>query len=311
MKFDSMLLVYPMNIDYQFSYLRSSEWIVYLIPAEVEYLETEEVYMQLNNSEVMDTEPVEDNEDHWEDSNIRLMLDLYLQNIERFRTPKIKKKNVWIDIGTAIGKGPDCCDKKFRNLKQTYIRLLKKRNGADTTPVKWPYFDIFEKIYSVNGEYQPEIAQKVQEVHTDTVAKALLAMAEPVTYETKCENIDSSPGQSEEKKRKITRKRNIDFRKLSLDVRNRQRVMEEKLDRLINIVEESNNIQRERNRLFQQFLDGINRNIWNMTYEILMNVKFIVLFSYQNLLNLIKLFIWDYEMVNFTVGINKKLPHTG
>lgn len=214
--------------------------------------------MQLNQSEVIDTEPVEDNEDHWEDSNIRLMLDLYLQNIERFRTPKIKKKNVWIDIGTAISKGPDCCDKKFRNLKQTYIRLLKKRNRDDITPVKWPYFDIFEQIYSVNGEYQPEIAQKVQEGHTDTVAKALLSMAEPVNYER--ENIESSPGHSEDTKRKMTRKRNTDFRKVTLEVRNRQRVMEEKLDRLISIVEESNNIQRERNRLFQQFLDGINQN---------------------------------------------------
>lgn len=231
-----------------------------MVPADVEYLETEEVYLQLNQSDVIDTELVEDNEDHWENSNIRLMLDLYLQNIERFRTPKIKKKNVWIDIGTAIGKGPDCCDKKFRNLKQTYIRLLKKRSRDDITPVKWPYFDIFEQIYSVNGEYQPEIAQKVQEGNTDTVAKALLSMAEPVTYEAKCENIESSPGHSEETKRKITRKRNIDFRKVTLEVRNRQRAMEAKLDRLINIVEESNNIQRERNRLFQQFLDGINRN---------------------------------------------------
>lgn len=216
--------------------------------------------MQLDQSEVMDPEPVEDNEDNWDDSSIRLMLDLYLQNIERFRTPKIKKKNVWIDIGTSLSKGPDCCDKKFRNLKQTYIRLLKKRTRDDSTPVKWPYFDKFEQIYSVNGEYQPEIAQKVQEGNTDTVAKALLSMAEPVSYETKCDNRESSPGPSEETKRKITRKRNTDFRKVTLEVGNRQRVIEKKLDRLINIVEESNNIQRERNGLFQQFLDGINQN---------------------------------------------------
>lgn len=214
--------------------------------------------MQLNQSEAIEAEPIEDNEDHWEDSNIRLMLDLYLQNIERFRTPKIKKKNVWIDIGTAIGKGPDSCDKKFRNLKQTYIRLLKKRNRDDTTPVKWPYFDMFEQIYSMNGEYQPEIAQKVQEGQTDSVAKALLSMAEPLTYTAKCEEVESIP--HTEERRKITRKRNTDFRKVTLEVRNRQRVIEEKLDRLINIVEESNNIQRERNRLFQQFLDGINQN---------------------------------------------------
>lgn len=73
----------------------------------------------------VDTE-IDENDDHWEHNSIQILLNVYLQNVEKFRNPKIRKKSVWIDISNAVGKSPDCCDKKFRNLKQTYIRLLKK-----------------------------------------------------------------------------------------------------------------------------------------------------------------------------------------
>ncbi|KAF9413453.1 hypothetical protein HW555_008345 [Spodoptera exigua] len=195
----------------------------------VEYLETEEVYMQLNQNEIMETEPADDIDDHWEHNSIKMLLNLYLQNVDKFRSPKVKKKNVWIDIANAVGKGPDCCDKKFRNLKQTYIRLLKKRNRNEVVVVKWPYFEVFEKIYNVNGEYQPEIQQRIQEASTESVTKALLSIAEPSTYEQDVqENGESSNGQSEESKRKLNRRRYADFRKITLEMRNRQRTVEEK-----------------------------------------------------------------------------------
>uniref|UniRef100_A0A2A4JR92 Myb/SANT-like DNA-binding domain-containing protein n=2 Tax=Heliothis virescens TaxID=7102 RepID=A0A2A4JR92_HELVI len=225
----------------------------------VEYLDTEEVYMQLNQSEIMETDAGDDADDHWEHTSIKMLLNLYLQNVEKFRSPKVKKKNVWIDIANAVGKGPDCCDKKFRNLKQTYIRLLKKRNRNEVVVVKWPYFEVFEQIYNVNGEYQPEIQQRIQDGTTETVTKALLSI--PSKFEPDLpENGESSNGQSEESRRKLTRRRYTDFRKITLEMRNRQRTVEEKLDRLINIVQESNSIQRERNRLFQQFLDSLQPN---------------------------------------------------
>ncbi|XP_030037764.2 uncharacterized protein LOC115453220 isoform X2 [Manduca sexta] len=228
---------------------------------EVEYLETEEVYMQLNQSEVMDTDTAEEPDDHWEHNSIKTLLDLYLQNVDKFRSPKVKKKNVWIDIANGVGKGPDSCDKKFRNLKQTYVRLLKKRNRNELVVVKWPYFEIFEQIYNVNGEYKPEIQQRIQDGATESVTKTLLSISEATKLEPECpENGESSNGQSEESRRKLNRRRYMDFRKATLEMRNRQRIVEEKLDRLINIVQESNNIQRDRNRLFQQFLDSLQQD---------------------------------------------------
>lgn len=205
----------------------------------------------------VDTE-IDENDDHWEHNSIQILLNVYLQNVEKFRNPKIRKKSVWIDISNAVGKSPDCCDKKFRNLKQTYIRLLKKKNLNSQAVVKWPYFEIFQEIYSDSGECQPAILQKIQEATTDNAAKALLTAKSDKHDADLQENGESSSGQTEEVKKRLTRKRHAEFRKVTSEMRDRQKIVEEKLDRLIHIVEESNNIQKERNRLFEQFLERLN-----------------------------------------------------
>ncbi|XP_059058231.1 uncharacterized protein LOC131851714 isoform X1 [Achroia grisella] len=224
---------------------------------EIEYIEADEEYVQQNQSDLVETEVQDEVEDHWEHNSIKLMLNLYLQNIDKFRNPKIKKKNVWVEISNAVAKGPDSCDKKFRNLKQTYIRLLKKKNKNELLKVRWPYFTIFEEIYNVDGEYQPDIQQKIQENTTDNVAKVLLSINTP-TFQDVHENGEGSSSQNEEVRRKQNKRRFTEFRKVTLEMRERQRVVEEKLDKLISIVEESNGIQRERNRLFELFLEKLN-----------------------------------------------------
>ncbi|KAM3958091.1 uncharacterized protein ACR2FA_007883 [Aphomia sociella] len=225
---------------------------------EIEYIEADAEYMQLNQSEIREADVQDEVDDHWEHDSIKLLLNLYLQNIDKFRNPKMRKKNVWVEIANTVGIGPDSCNKKFRNLKQTYIRLLKKKNKNEVARVKWPYFAIFEEIYSVNGEYQPEIQQKIQESSTENVAKVLLSINTPSFEADIHENGEGSSSQSEEARRKLNKRRYTEFRKATLEMRDRQRVVEEKLDRLISIVEESNSIQRERNRLFELFLEKLN-----------------------------------------------------
>lgn len=209
--------------------------------------------MDLSQSEIMES-AAEDPDDHWDHENTTSMLSLYLQNIDKFRNPHIRKKNVWMEIANGVGnKTPDSCDKKFRNLKQTYIRLLRKKKTNGVTAFKWPYFDAFEEIYNIDGEYQPEIRQKVKEGTADRITRELLEMT---TTSKQVESDENEPTtfQNDEIRRKMLKKRHSEFKKVALEMRDRQRVVEEKLDRLINIVEESNSIQRERNRLFQQFL---------------------------------------------------------
>lgn len=224
---------------------------------KIEYEESHGIHHIELQADLMETD---DKEDHWDHNHIKEMLNLYLQNIDRFKDPKIKKKNVWIDIGGVIGKSPDSCDKKFRNLKQTYIRLVKKRNREGAVDVKWPYFSIFEDIFCVNGEYGQEIRQKIDET-SESVAKALLTLNTPTRLNFSADlGGECSSSQADTSQKKLNKKRYADFKKVTMEMRDRQKTVEAKLDRLISIVEESNEIQRERNNLFEQFLDKLNQN---------------------------------------------------
>lgn len=211
--------------------------------------------MQSVQSESM--ENLDDPDDHWDHESIAAMLTMYLENVDKFRNPKIRKKNVWVEISNSVGKSPDSCDKKFRNLKQTYIRLLKKKNKTGVPPSKWRYFNIFEEIYNCDGQYQPEIQQKLRDGSSVRLAKALLDFSNTSTLEDTTENGERSQASNDEVKKRLLRKRNADFQKVAVEMRDRQKLVEEKLDRLINIVEESNSIQRERNTLFEEFLKNL------------------------------------------------------
>lgn len=230
---------------------------------EVEYIDAADgEYIHLERAEAMDSEVQDESDDHWDVKTITTMLNLYLQNIDKFRNPKVRKKNIWMEIASVLGKTPDSCDKKFRNLKQTYVRLLKKKNVEGLSTIKWPYFSIFEEIYCINGEYQSEIQQKIHEVANENViAKALLSIKTGQSYTADInENGHSSHSTTDEERKKFSKKRYAELKKVTLEMRDRQRNVEEKLDRLISIVEESNEIQRQRNALFVQFLEKLNEN---------------------------------------------------
>lgn len=139
---------------------------------------------------------------------IKQLLTFYLENKEKFRDPLTKKKNLWKMIAPKLGLTSEECDKKFRNLKQTYIRLAfkKKQSGKSS---RWPYFTYFEKIFHV-----PE-TQSIESnrggTHIDDIMK--------------CE-----------------------IRRVVEDVQEKKD-NDTKFERLLQVVEESNNIQRERNKI--------------------------------------------------------------
>lgn len=230
---------------------------LFSVTENIEYIETDGDYI-LEQTDAMETENLDDNEEQWDAKGTTTLLNLYQENLEKFRNPKVRKKNLWIEIAAVIGKTPDSCDKKFRNLKQTYIRLLKKKNMGTATKIRWPYYDVFNEIYCINGEFQPEIQQKIQEnAEESIVKKALMSIKTAVIDEA--DNVKSSNGSIDEEK-KLRKKRLGELKKATLEMRDRQKIVEEKLDRLINVVEESNSIQRERNVLFEQFLEKLNQN---------------------------------------------------
>lgn len=218
-------------------------------------------YLPLHQSDIT-MEDGEDTDEHWTPNTIVNLLESYLEHSDKFRNSKMRKKGVWNEISKIIGRPPASCDKKFRNLKQTYIRHLKKKEQGALKSVRWPYFGLFEAIYSTNGEYHPDIQKSLQE-KTEADAKPSTSVRLPSRrIQEAYEDGESStaPVQNDDTRKRMNRKRFTEFKKMAVEMRDRQRTVEAKIDKLINIVEESNSIQRDRNRLFQQYLEKLHQN---------------------------------------------------
>jgi len=61
----------------------------------------------------------------WTTKGTKLLLELYRERKDKFRDPKIKKRNLWTEIASEMSKGgyrylsEDALDRKLRNLKKT------------------------------------------------------------------------------------------------------------------------------------------------------------------------------------------------
>ncbi|CAK1541150.1 unnamed protein product [Leptosia nina] len=147
-----------------------------------------------------------------EQDYVKELLNFYLENKDKFWDPLVKKKPLWRAIASKIGLTPGDCDKKFRNLKQTYLRMVdrKQLTGKSST---WPYYSYFERIY--NNE--PKLIKK----------------------ECKHSCMD-----------------NVTLKEITSIVKNVHEIKDrDKFERLVKVMEDSNNIQRERNRILQALLD--------------------------------------------------------
>lgn len=249
----------------------------------------------------------------WDKNKTRLLIEEYKQIAEKFKNPRYQKKELWKEIAASIGESPTDCDKKFRNLKQTYIRL-KMRADTGKSITKWRYYNDFEAIYSAPSSYTntidgpPKLLYKSQE---DDYVKQLLtfyvdnkerfrdplvkkknvwrlfALKIGLTSEEcdrKFRNLKQTYIRLAEKKKETGKINNWPYfsyfekifdepagagrfsQGVNLDdmmLSEIKRVMQEVQDRkdndkfesLVRAVEESNNIQRERNRILQALLD--------------------------------------------------------
>lgn len=145
-----------------------------------------------------------------DDDYVKQLLNFYLENKEKFQDQRIKKKTMWRFLTPKIGLRPEECDRKFRNLKQTYIRLEEKRNLTGRTS-NWPYYAYFERIYN---ESKPA-RRRIPKVSLDEV---------PIC------DLERVVQQAHDKKE------------------------DDNFERLVNAMDEANDIQRERNRILERLL---------------------------------------------------------
>lgn len=95
----------------------------------------------------------------WTNEAVTLLLTLYLREKQKDHPVKLKKKEIWKYICAELwARGLLCswqeCDKKYRNLKQTFVRNLKQ---AGKKECRWMFFPIMLEI----NKHEPFVNEMV------------------------------------------------------------------------------------------------------------------------------------------------------
>jgi len=89
---------------------------------------------------------------HWSRPMTLSLLNFCREQKEDLHDPSKKKKNIWRVIADAMAaKGYTItgggCEKKMRNLKQTYKNIKDNNNKTGRGRKSWEFFEILEEIY--------------------------------------------------------------------------------------------------------------------------------------------------------------------
>lgn len=190
----------------------------------------------------------EEEEFYWTEVKVKLLLTLYLANIDDFRNTSNKKRDVWQKIANELECAVDACDKKFRNLKCYYVNLLR-RNRAQTTST-WPYFQILQEIFENDSTLQINKVNSNVDSNDDDDEAVSDCSSDDTSINTetnrglKRPHLENDTGNNTGKFRKMLVNRTFDTITT--------------LDKLITQIDVSNKIQRERNKLFQKYYSIIS-----------------------------------------------------
>lgn len=101
----------------------------------------------------------------WTRACTLLLISLYEERKYKFRDPKIKNKNIWMEILEKFKRKGyivdiNTIDRKFRNLKKKTYKAIKDNKSKNRTGrgrVTWDYYDEMDTIFvddqSVNPQY--------------------------------------------------------------------------------------------------------------------------------------------------------------
>ncbi|KAI4492286.1 hypothetical protein M0802_009867 [Mischocyttarus mexicanus] len=250
----------------------------------------ENEYIKLNGDllelEVQSLEIPTDTSFVWtKDATLLLMKEYYVRK-ERFKNAKIKKKTLWTEIAIVFDKNnyyvsPENLDKKFRNLKRTYIKIRNniKRSPKEKNKITWEYYGylktIFEKDYNISdftmtskieAEDDKEIAESIVHNENSSSEKSMEDDDSSVTSSDQSDQLDNFNNTEQtyydvksikrgiklrtHKKRQVT-----NFREERLNLE-KEKVKE--LRRLREAIENNNEIQKERNQLFSALIMNIS-----------------------------------------------------
>ncbi|XP_031327638.1 uncharacterized protein LOC116158911 isoform X1 [Photinus pyralis] len=209
-----------------------------------------------NLDAVQDAEASKEGEKfRWSRQSILLFIDEYEKLIEKFRNPKYKKKDLWNEIaGKMKNKGytvsSDALDKKMRNMRSTYIKILdnnKTKVATGRGRIAWEYFDRFEEVFARDKSVKP-----VNVVASSQPPKTPIVITEngssPQSTPTHASSVQACTPQLSSKWKRLDV-----FRKKQLEIEAK------KVEEIKNIriqMETFNEIQKKKLDLFEKYLNS-------------------------------------------------------
>lgn len=201
------------------------------------------------------------------------MLEEYRARITKFRNPKYRKKLLWEEIANIMNKNgynvsADAIDKKMRNMKSTYRKIVDNNNKKKTTGrgrMNWTYFKIFEDIFkedkSINIDCVMSTTQTSEEnpIMTETNTDSTLGLQIQDLSDIVTKNI-ASPSTSSSfladgTQKKLAKRRQLDrWRKRQLEIEE-EKLLEVK--RIREAIERSNEIQENKTKILESLAKKI------------------------------------------------------
>lgn len=197
----------------------------------------------------------------WDRKSTHLLLENYRRLKSQFRDPKTKKKSLWTRIKEVFAKHnykvtEDTLDRKWRNMKKTYTVIKDNTKRTGRGRVSWEHYDDFEDIYAEDRTVNiPKIiSSTVKQLPSTAEAIPSTSTApEPVSVPplTPSSSVPPRTPCSAKRNQAIKMSGTYRQRKQQIDLEEK-RLEEIKLLRLA--IEESNNIQRERNNILKELV---------------------------------------------------------
>ena len=99
----------------------------------------------------------------WTDARVQLLIDTWSLFQQEFDKPKCKKAKIWKKIADTMKAlcpglqltGPEC-DRKWRNLIQTFRKLSDKKKKTGRGAVHWKFYDALQMATKDRTSIQPD-----------------------------------------------------------------------------------------------------------------------------------------------------------
>ncbi|GAB6022462.1 hypothetical protein CHUAL_006573 [Chamberlinius hualienensis] len=175
-----------------------------------------------SNSAVLTAATLDEPFFHWDKNSIKMLIELYRENIELFDSPNVKKKKAWKIIAAGLierglGVTYQQCESKWKNLQRNYRKVKYDMNTMGTTSSRWPYFKEIDEINRLRTTDKTETVSNNTFLDVTDMSDGGLATSSTQYLNT----VKSATNTSTNRKRKLLEEEPAWFRSYRVEVQRR------------------------------------------------------------------------------------------